>query len=148
MPSRILVVEDEPGLRLALTDRLAAEGYEVVTAGDGDEGSRRAVEEHFDLLLLDVMLPGRSGFDLVRDLRQRGLPTPIILLTARGEIVDRVVGLKLGADDYLVKPFDMAELLARIEARLRPRAAAAVQPREAYRFGDVHVDFRSAEVTR
>src|SRR5215510_7866456 len=123
MPARILVIEDEPGLRLALTDRLAAEGYQVAAASDGERGLRHAAEEHFDLLLLDVMMPGRSGFDVVRELRSRGLHTPIILLTARGEVVDRVVGLKLGADDYLTKPFDMAELLARVEARLRQRPA-------------------------
>jgi two-component system, OmpR family, alkaline phosphatase synthesis response regulator PhoP len=148
MPARILVIEDEPGLRLALTDRLAAEGYQVAAAPDGERGLRHATEEHFDLLLLDVMMPGRSGFDLLRELRQRGLQTPIIFLTARGEVVDRVVGLKLGADDYLTKPFDMAELLARVEARLRRRPTGQAFAREAYRFGEVQVDFRSAEVTR
>jgi two-component system alkaline phosphatase synthesis response regulator PhoP len=150
MPSRILIVEDEPGLRLALTDRLTADGYEVAAAGDGEEGLRRATEEHFDLVILDVMLPRRSGLDVCRDLKQRGVPASILMLTARSEVVDRVVGLKLGADDYLTKPFAMAELLARVEARLRPRSGppSPAGPREAYRFGDVQVDFRSAEVTR
>jgi two-component system, OmpR family, alkaline phosphatase synthesis response regulator PhoP len=147
MAFRILLCEDEAGLRMAVGDRLRAEGYQVETAADGDEGLRRATQEPFDLLVLDVMMPGRSGFDVVREVRQRGQATPILMLTARGEVVDRVVGLKLGADDYLTKPFAMAELVARVEARLRgalPRAPS----RESYRFGDVQVDFGSAEVTR
>jgi two-component system alkaline phosphatase synthesis response regulator PhoP len=146
--ARILLVEDEPGLRLAVTDRLRAEGYDVETAPDGNQGFERATQEHFDLFLFDVMMPGRSGFDLCRDVRQRGLPTPIIMITARGEVVDRVVGLKLGADDYLTKPFAMAELVARVEARLRRAAPAGDVARSAYTFGSVHVDFDKAEVTR
>ena len=148
MACRILLAEDEAGLRQAVGDRLRAEGYEVEAVADGDEALRRATGESFDLLLLDVMMPGRSGFDVVRDVRQRGLPTPILLLTARGEVVDRVVGLKLGADDYLTKPFAMAELLARVEARLRAPGAARAMSRDAYRFGTVHVDFASGDVTR
>lgn len=148
MPSRILVVEDEPGLRLAISDRLRAEGYDVATAADGDEGLRCASEQHFDLVVLDVMLPGRSGFDVCRDLRRRRVGSAVLMLTARGEVVDRVLGLKLGADDYLVKPFAMVELLARVEARLRDQRGADTGPRDAYRFGDVHVDFRRAEVER
>jgi len=148
MSSRILIVEDEPGLRLALSDRLSAEGYEVAAAADGEEGLRRATDEHFDLVILDVMLPRRSGLDVCRDLKQRGVPASVLMLTARSEVVDRVVGLKLGADDYLTKPFAMAELLARVEARLRQRSPSQAGPREAYRFGGVQVDFRSAEVTR
>jgi two-component system, OmpR family, alkaline phosphatase synthesis response regulator PhoP len=120
----------------------------VAAAADGDEGLRLATQEHFDLVVLDLMLPRRSGLDICRDLQQRGVPASILMLTARGEVVDRVVGLKMGADDYLTKPFAMAELLARVEARLRPRAARPASARDAYRFGDVHVDFRSAEVTR
>ena len=119
MSARILVVEDEPGLVLTLEDRLRAEGYVVGVARDGDEGFNRGSAEPWDLILLDGMLPRRSGFDVCRDLRATGVRTPVLMLTARGQISDRVVGLKLGADDYLVKPFDMAELLARIEARLR-----------------------------
>jgi len=145
---RILLVEDEPALRRTLTDRLASEGYAVEEAGDGDEGFTRAAGEHFDLVILDVMLPGKGGFDVCRDLRQRGVATPVLMLTARGDVVDRVVGLKLGADDYLTKPFEMAELLARVEARLRARPPAAATHRETYRFGPVEVDFRRAEVTR
>jgi two-component system alkaline phosphatase synthesis response regulator PhoP len=148
MPSRILLVEDEPGLRLTVGDRLRSEGYAVETAADGERGLQRALEEHFDLLLLDVMMPGKGGFDVLRELRQRGLRTPIILLTARGEVVDRVVGLKLGADDYLTKPFAMAELLARVEARLRSPGGERAATREGYRFGTVHVDFASGEVLR
>jgi two-component system alkaline phosphatase synthesis response regulator PhoP len=148
MASRILLVEDEPGLRLTLTDRLSSEGYTVECAADGDLGLRRASEEHFDLVILDVMLPGRSGLEVCRDLRQRSLTIPILMLTARGQLLDRVVGLKLGADDYLTKPFEMAELLARVEARLRGHCAVGAPPRQAYRFGAVRVDFRRAEVVR
>jgi two-component system alkaline phosphatase synthesis response regulator PhoP len=148
MAFRILLCEDEAGLRLAVCDRLRAEGYEVETAPDGNEGLRRATEEGFDLLVLDVMMPGLSGFDLVREVRRRRLTTPILMLTARGEVVDRVVGLKLGADDYLTKPFAMAELVARVEARLRSAIPRAPASSEAYRFGDVQVDFGRAEVRR
>ena len=144
---RVLLVEDEPGLVMTLTDRLAAEGYEVVSAVDGESGLRRAIAEPFDVVLLDGMLPGRDGFDVCRTLRQRNVLTPILMLTARGQVVDRVVGLKLGADDYLVKPFEMAELLARVEALLR-RVPAQAAATEVYQFGDIHVDFRKAEVTR
>jgi two-component system, OmpR family, alkaline phosphatase synthesis response regulator PhoP len=145
--ARLLLVEDEPGLVMTLTDRLAAEGYEVVSAVDGETGLQRATAENYDLVLLDGMLPGRDGFDVCRSLRQRNVVTPILMLTARGQVVDRVVGLKLGADDYLVKPFEMAELLARIEALLRRVPPAAVQA-EVYQFADVHVDFRKAEVSK
>jgi two-component system, OmpR family, alkaline phosphatase synthesis response regulator PhoP len=132
---------------MTLTDRLAAEGYEVVSAIDGETGLQRAISEAFDVVLLDGMLPGRDGFDVCRTLRQRHVVTPILMLTARGQVVDRVVGLKLGADDYLVKPFEMAELLARIEALLR-RVPPIPAQTEVYQFGDIHVDFRKAEVTR
>jgi len=144
---RILIVEDEPALVLTLSDRLRAEGYEVEAAETGDQGARRAREGSFDLVLLDVALPGKNGFDVLRDLRQQRVATPVIMLTARGQVVDRVLGLKLGADDYLPKPFEMLELMARIEAVLRRRATP---PSEAgsYAFGDVRVDFRRAEVRR
>jgi two-component system alkaline phosphatase synthesis response regulator PhoP len=145
--ARLLLVEDEPGLVMTLTDRLAAEGYEVVSAIDGETGLQRASSEAFDVVLLDGMLPGRDGFDVCRTLRQRHVVTPILMLTARGQVVDRVVGLKLGADDYLVKPFEMAELLARIEALLRRMPPVPVQA-DVYQFGDIHVDFRKAEVRR
>lgn len=149
MPSaRVLLVEDEPGLQLTLSDRLAAEGYTVETAGDGDTAVRRASGEPFDLIVLDVMLPGRDGFEVARLLRQQGVLTPILMLTARTQVVDRVVGLKLGADDYLTKPFDTMELLARLEALLRRAPANSGVALERYQFGDVLVDVRRAEVTR
>jgi two-component system alkaline phosphatase synthesis response regulator PhoP len=148
VPSRLLLIEDEPGLVMTLTDRLTVEGYDVEAETDGEAGLQRAIAQRYDLILLDGMLPGRDGFDVCRTLRQRGVATPILMLTARGQVVDRVVGLKLGADDYVVKPFEMSELLARIEALLRrvpPQPAGAP---ESFQFGDVKVDFRSAVVTR
>jgi two-component system alkaline phosphatase synthesis response regulator PhoP len=144
---RLLLVEDEPGLVLTLCDRLTREGYQVETSGDGESGLERAGGEAFDLVLLDVMLPRLNGFDVLRELRKRGVETPVIMLTAKGQIVDKVVGLKLGADDYVTKPFEMVELLARIEAKLR-RAPLMAHPSEGYQFGDVRVDFRRAEVTK
>jgi two-component system alkaline phosphatase synthesis response regulator PhoP len=148
MSKRVLLVEDEPGLVLTLTDRLTSEGYKVESARDGGSGFERASSETFDAIILDVMLPRKNGFDLCRDLRQRGVNTPILMLTARGQVVDKVVGLKLGADDYLTKPFEMIELLARLEALLR-RAPAAPQPQsETYQFNSIKIDFRRAEVER
>ena len=133
---------------MTLTDRLTAEGYDVESATDAKTALESASTGRFDAILLDVMLPGGNGFDICRTVRQRGVQTPILMLTARGQVVDRVVGLKLGADDYLVKPFEMAELLARIEALLRRSAASPQAASEAARFGDVAVDFRRAEVTK
>jgi two-component system alkaline phosphatase synthesis response regulator PhoP len=149
MNKRILLVEDEPGLVMTLTDRLRSEGYTVETAGDGNAALHRALGESFDLIILDVMLPERNGFDVCRDLRQQNNRTPVMMLTARGQIVDKVIGLKLGADDYLTKPFEMLELLARVEALLRraPGDTAEIEG-GAYQFGPVKVDFRRAEVTR
>ncbi len=145
---RVLLIEDEPGLVMTLTDRLTAEGYHVESASDAATALERALGEGFDVMLMDVMLPGGSGFDICKTIRQRGVQTPILMLTARGQIIDRVVGLKLGADDYLVKPFEMAELLARIEALLRRSTAGPTSGTDAFRFGDVSVDFRRAEVTK
>jgi two-component system alkaline phosphatase synthesis response regulator PhoP len=145
---KILLVEDEPGLVLTLTDRLVSEGYAVATASDGETALEMAGEESFDLIILDVMLPGKNGFDVCRDLRQRGEQTPILMLTARSQVVDKVVGLKLGADDYLTKPFEMMELLARVEALMRRAPDRKLDSPDSYRFGDVRVDFRRAEVTR
>jgi two-component system alkaline phosphatase synthesis response regulator PhoP len=149
MNKRILLIEDEPGLVLTLTDRLTSEGYRIEAATDGETGLDWAANAPFDLILLDVMLPGMNGFDVCRDLRQQGVAIPILMLTARGQVTDKVVGLKLGADDYLTKPFEMIELLARIEALLRraPGASSRQAP-ETYRFGDVYIDFRRAEVER
>jgi two-component system alkaline phosphatase synthesis response regulator PhoP len=145
---RVLLVEDEPSLVLTLVDRLKSEGYEVESAADGETGLRRALDGPFDLILLDVALPGIGGFDVLRDLRRRRVETPVVMLTARGQVVDRVLGLKLGADDYLPKPFDMMELLARMEAVLRRKAGPVLGKTGTYSFGDIRLDFRRAEVTR
>jgi len=145
---RVLLVEDEPGLVLTLTDRLKSEGYQVSSATEGASAITVASKQHFDVILLDVMLPGVSGFDVCRELRQQGIKTPIIMLTARGQVVDKVQGLKLGADDYLTKPFDMLELLARVEVQLRRASALSGTSAAEYRFGDVTVNFRKAEVVR
>ena len=145
---RILLVEDEPGLVLTLTDRLASEGYGVESATDGETGLERALAEPFDLLVLDVMLPRKSGFDVCRKLRQAGHGVPILMLTARGQVVDKVVGLQIGADDYLTKPFDMMELLARVEALLRRAAAKPRAVETACEFGSIRVEFRGTEVQR
>jgi two-component system alkaline phosphatase synthesis response regulator PhoP len=148
MTQRILLVEDELGLVMTLSDRLTSEGYTVETANDGDTGLARGTNETFDLIILDVMLPRRGGFDVCRDLRQRGVGTPIIMLTARGQVTDKVVGLKIGADDYVTKPFEMIELLARVEAQLRRAPVGGRLSTEVYQFGDVRVDFRRAEAYR
>jgi two-component system, OmpR family, alkaline phosphatase synthesis response regulator PhoP len=145
---RVLVVEDEESLVVTIRDRLLSEGYFVDTAGDGETAVAAAARDNFDLVLLDVALPRKNGFDVCRDLRQRRIHTPILMLTARGQVIDRVLGLKLGADDYLTKPFDFAELLARIEALLRRPRAIRELPVDSYSFGSVTVDFRSAEVKR
>ena len=144
---RILIIEDEPGIVMTLTDRLVREAYIVEHSADGESGLERATREPFDLVLLDVMLPRLGGFDVMRELRRRGIETPVIMLTARGQVVDKVVGLKLGADDYVTKPFEMVELLARIEAKLR-RVPVAVHPSEGHQFGDIRMDFRKAEITK
>ena len=146
---RILLVEDEKGLIITLTDRLESEGFEVVSANDGKQGFDTASSEAFDLIILDVMLPKKNGYDIARDLRQKGIQTPILMLTAKGETIDKVLGLKLGADDYLTKPFEVIELLARVEALLRrsPYQTEA-SPNGAFRFGDIGVDFKRAEVMR
>jgi two-component system alkaline phosphatase synthesis response regulator PhoP len=149
--SRILLVEDEPGLVITLGDRLRSEGYQVESASDGQSGLDMASTNAFDLIILDVMLPRKNGLDVCRDLRQRGNPTPILMLTARGQTVDKVVGLKIGADDYLTKPFEMMELLARVEVLLRRAAANSSlsgSPAEVYQFGSIRVDLRRTEVSR
>lgn len=148
MSTRILLIEDEPGLVLTLTDRLQGEGYQVESCGDGESGLARAIAGSFDLIILDLMLPRKSGLEVCRRLRKAGVGTPIIMLTARSQVVDKVVGLQVGADDYLTKPFDMMELLARIEALLRRAARAPGAAEAVYSFGGVRVDFESAEVTR
>jgi two-component system alkaline phosphatase synthesis response regulator PhoP len=145
----ILLVEDEAGLILTLTDRLQSEGFAVATATDGESGFELACAKNFDLIILDVMLPRKNGYDVCRDLRRKNVATPILMLTAKGETIDKVLGLKLGADDYLTKPFEVIELLARIEALLR-RSPSAIQNNsaETFRFGEVTIDFRRAEVSK
>jgi two-component system alkaline phosphatase synthesis response regulator PhoP len=145
---RLLLVEDEPGVVLALTDRLQAGGYEVAVARDGEAGLLRASAETFDLVLLDAMLPRRNGFDVLRELRARGVGTPVLMLTARGQVQDKVLGLKLGADDYVTKPFDNAELLARIEARLRVPPTGPPAARAPLSVRDLTIDVRAAEVRK
>jgi two-component system alkaline phosphatase synthesis response regulator PhoP len=147
MNENILLVEDEEDLRITLSDRLHAEGYVVQCASNGDEGLDQATRLPFDLIILDVMLPRRNGLDVCRDVRKAGLATPILMLTARSQTVDKVVGLKLGADDYLTKPFETLELLARIEALLR-RMPARVAKSEILDFGSLRVDLRGTQVTR
>jgi len=140
---RILIVDDEPEMVRGLEDNLRYEGYQTVAAPDGRRGLALALSEAPDLILLDVMMPGMSGWDLCRELRRRGLDVPVIMLTARGEAVDRVQGLELGADDYVTKPFSLRELMARIRAVLRrpgPR-----QKFEEFAFGDVRVHLRARQ---
>jgi two-component system alkaline phosphatase synthesis response regulator PhoP len=146
MKKRVLLVEDEPGLVMTLTDRLSEEGYEVRHAGNG-KAAMEALADSFDLIILDVMLPHSSGFDVCRDLRGRGIRAPVLMLTAKSQVVDKVVGLKLGADDYMTKPFAMMELLARMEALLR-RSSGAEPSEDVFQFGPIRVDFRSAQVSR
>jgi two-component system, OmpR family, alkaline phosphatase synthesis response regulator PhoP len=146
MNEKILLVEDEQALRSTLSVRLRGEGYVVDTAGDGLEGFEKATTQPFDLIILDVMLPVRSGLDLCRDIRQAGLATPIMFLSARHQTYDKVVGLKLGADDYVTKPFKAIELIARIEALMRRVPVRSGQG--VHQFGSIRVDLRRAEVTR
>jgi len=143
---RILVVEDEPAIALGLEDDLRMEDYEVEVAGDGAVGSRRAREGGFDLILLDVMLPTKDGFEVCREIRRAGIKTPILMLTAKAREAEKVMGLELGADDYVTKPFGTRELRARIRALLR-RAAGETEI-ECVRFGDVEVDFTRGELRR
>ena len=131
-----------------MRDRLAGEGYEVETTADGALGFERAVAGGFDLILLDVMLPAKSGIDVCRDLRRQGDQTPILMLTAKSQTIDKILGLKIGADDYLTKPFEMLELLARIEALLRRSQGAPKPASETYEFGAVRVDLRGTRVFR
>lgn len=144
--TRILVVEDEPAIALGLEDDLKLEGYEVELVSDGIAATQRATEGAFDLIVLDVMLPGRDGFDVCREIRRKGIRTPILMLTARAHEAEKVLGLELGADDYVTKPFFTRELRARVKALLR-RATAPPQ-KDVIRFGDVEVDFGRGELRR
>jgi two-component system, OmpR family, alkaline phosphatase synthesis response regulator PhoP len=146
MNENILLIEDEQALRSTLSTRLRGEGYVVDTASDGVEGYEKATTRPFDLIILDIMLPHRSGLDVCRDIRQAGLATPILFLTARHQTTDKVIGLKLGADDYVTKPFKAAELVARIEVLLRRVPIRAGQG--VHQFGPIRVDLRRVQVTR
>ncbi|MEO7653131.1 MAG: response regulator transcription factor [Bryobacteraceae bacterium] len=141
-------MEDEESLAFLLAERLTCEGYQVETCGDGEQGLELTSRGGFDLVILDIMLPGKSGLEVCRELRDRGVEVPILMLTARGDVSDRVAGLKLGADDYLSKPFEVSELLARMEALLR-RVRDRLQSGDSlFFFGEVKVDFRRRRVLR
>ncbi|HMK31379.1 MAG TPA: response regulator transcription factor [Terriglobales bacterium] len=145
--AKILIVEDEPGMVAGLRDNFEYEGYQVITANDGVAGLERALSESPDLVVLDVMMPRMSGLDVCKQLKAKRPSLPIIMLTARGQEVDKVVGLELGADDYVTKPFSIRELLARVKAVLR-RAHGGPKDHERYTFGDVEVNLRSCQVSR
>ncbi|MBZ5697720.1 MAG: response regulator transcription factor [Acidobacteriia bacterium] len=148
MRGNVLLVEDEEALRMTVGDRLRNEGYAVEYAANGDEGFEKATLLPFDLIILDVMLPLKSGLVVCREIRQAGLVTPILMLTARGQTADKVNGLKIGADDYVTKPFDMRELVARIEALLRRPPSRPVVQTDDFHFGSVHVDLAGTEAKR
>jgi two-component system alkaline phosphatase synthesis response regulator PhoP len=145
MSAGILIVEDEPGVALVVSDLLRAEGHAVEIASEGRSGLRRANEAKFDLLILDVMLPGMNGLDICHAVRERGFDGAILMLTARGQVPDRVRGLRTGADDYLVKPFDPDELLARVAALLRRLHKEQLTPVMRIEFGGVTADFARME---
>jgi two-component system alkaline phosphatase synthesis response regulator PhoP len=148
MQPTVLLVEDEEALRMTVGDRLTNEGYLVDYAADGNDGFEKATRLPFDLVILDLMLPGRDGLTVCHDIRGAGLITPILMLTARGQTVDKVTGLKAGADDYVTKPFNMQELMARIEALLRRAPTRSALKSDVYQFGSILVDRRATEVTR
>jgi DNA-binding response OmpR family regulator len=145
---RVLLVEDEPGLRRTLKDLLASSGYTVETSGDGVDAQDRAEREAYDLIVLDVMLPSRSGFDVAKGLRRNGIQTPILMLTARTELNNKVQGFKSGADDYLTKPFEGPELLVRMEALLRRAQAGARKRVSSWNFQDITIDFTKARLVK
>ena len=145
---KILIVDDEEQMVKGLAASFAAEGFSVATAARGDTALNTVLKENPDLILLDVMLPGASGVDVCRELRRKGIETPIIMLTARGAEIDRVLGLEIGADDYVTKPFSLRELVARVRVRLRRQAPRPPGPIARYRVGDVEVDFETYRATR
>ena len=144
--NRILIVEDDPAMSVTLRDGFEFEKYAVEMAADGEEGLRLATRGDHDLMILDVMLPKKSGLDVCKELRKNGSHTPIIMLTARGQEIDKIVGLKLGADDYVTKPFSFMELLARVEAVLR--RVTRNDAGEEFTFADVTLDFRTYQATK
>ena len=147
MTKRILVIEDEPQMLLGLRDNLELEGYEVVTASDGEDGLAKAISTAPDLVILDITLPRKNGFEVCRELRARANPTPVVMLTARSQETEKVLGLELGADDYVTKPFSITELLARVRAVLR-RAGGRPSGLETCRIGDIEIDFRTHQAHR
>jgi two-component system alkaline phosphatase synthesis response regulator PhoP len=148
MSTRILFVEDEPAFAVGIVDRLEFEGYQVECVADGLKGFERAQKGGFDLIILDLMLPNKSGMHMCRELRSARVSTPILMLTARGEVIDRVRGLKLGADDYIVKSCDIMELLARVEALIRRSSGSMSKAADLIEIGDVQVDLKANEITR
>ncbi|HTP12559.1 MAG TPA: response regulator transcription factor [Bacteroidota bacterium] len=146
--TRILVVDDELKMQQVIKDNLELEGYDVDVVGDGKGGLQKLLDNSYSLVLLDVMLPGMSGFDVCRKAREKGIQTPVIFLTAKGEEIDKVLGLELGADDYITKPFGLRELLARTKAVLRRVEGSAGGPAEKMVLGSIEVDFRSYTAVR
>ncbi|HEX9161293.1 MAG TPA: response regulator transcription factor, partial [Thermoanaerobaculia bacterium] len=144
--SSILIIEDDAAMTVALRDGFEFERYAVEMANDGEQGMRMASRGRYDIIILDVMLPKKSGLDVCRELRERGNNTPIIMLTARGQEIDKIVGLQLGADDYVTKPFSFVELIARVEAVMR--RAQRKKAADEVSFGDVKLDFRTYQATR
>ena len=145
--NRILIIEDDPAILKGLEISLRGEHYEVITATDGEKGYGMAKSRRVDLIILDIMLPGKNGYDICRDLRKDGFTSPILMLTSKKEVVDQVVGLKIGADDYMVKPFSQQVLVARIETLLR-RQTAIKQEIETCNFDDISIDFKKMESTK
>src|SRR5262245_3751386 len=146
--ARILLVEDEANLRRTVSDLLKSDGYSVESSADGLEAQNLAMSQPFDLIILDVMLPSRNGFDICRHLRKNGVNTPILMLTARSELNNKVQGLKSGGDDYLTKPFETPELQARVEALLRRTVTGSRPEIKSYDFDGIHIDFTSGRVTK
>jgi two-component system alkaline phosphatase synthesis response regulator PhoP len=146
--ARILLVEDEANLRRTVSDLLKSDGYTVESSGDGVEAEKLAMSEPFDLIILDVMLPSRNGFEICRNLRKSGINTPVLMLTARSELTNKVQGFKAGSDDYLTKPFETPELQARVEALLRRAPAAARPELKTFEFDGIQVDFTKGRVTK
>jgi DNA-binding response OmpR family regulator len=146
--SSILLIEDEPEMQRGLKDNLEFEGYTIDVVGDGKEGLKRMINRTYDLVLLDVMLPGMSGFDICKRAREKGVRAPVIMLTAKGEEVDKVLGLELGADDYITKPFSLRELLARIKAVLRRKGSDTAEDLGTTKIGRIEIDFATYTVTK
>jgi DNA-binding response OmpR family regulator len=147
--AKILIIEDDPNMQIGLKDNLEIEGYDVEIAGDGKIGFQKITEKTYDLVLLDGMLPFMSGFDILRKARGQGIGTPVIMLTAKGEEIDKVLGLELGADDYITKPFSLREMLARVKAVMRRRESPGSQPvNDKLTIGKLEVDFASYRAMR